>query len=53
MKNELADYLFHQGTNYRTYEYLGSHICDYDGKSGVVFRVCSQSRARSKDIIIG
>ena len=39
MKNELADYLFHQGTNYRTYEYLGSHICDYDGKSGVVFRV--------------
>lgn len=43
MKNELADYLFHQGTNYKTYEYLGSHICDCDGKKGVIFRVWAPS----------
>ena len=43
MKNELADYLFHQGTNYKTYEYLGSHICDCDGKMGVIFRVWAPS----------
>ncbi|MCR5262865.1 MAG: 1,4-alpha-glucan branching protein GlgB [Clostridiales bacterium] len=24
-KNDLAAYLFHQGTNYRAYEYMGSH----------------------------
>lgn len=43
MKNELADYLFHQGTNYKTYEYLGSHICDCDGNKGVIFRVWAPS----------
>ena len=34
-KHELAEFLFHQGTNYKAYEYLGAH------KSGscVVFRV--------------
>ena len=35
-KSELPVYLFHQGTNYRAYEFLG---CHYDIKTGVaVFR---------------
>lgn len=34
-KDNLAPFLFHQGTNYRAYEYMGAHVCD--GK--VVFRV--------------
>lgn len=39
MKNDLAIYLFHQGTNYRAYEYFGSHFGKLRGKSGVFFRV--------------
>ncbi len=35
MNKDLAPYLFHQGTNYRAYEYMGSHITGDD----VVFRV--------------
>ncbi len=31
-------YLFHQGTNYNAYEYLGAHFVEIDGKKGVVFR---------------
>lgn len=31
--------MFHQGTNYRTYEYLGAHFTRKDGVKGVVFRV--------------
>ncbi len=34
-KSPLAEYLFHQGTNFRAYEYLGCHRTD----SGYVFRV--------------
>ena len=26
--NNLAEYLFHEGTNYCTYDYLGSHLID-------------------------
>ena len=33
--NELAAYLFHQGTNYKAYEYMGAHKED----GGFVFRV--------------
>ena len=33
--NDMAEYLFHQGTNYRAYEYLGAHKTD----GGYVFRV--------------
>lgn len=43
MKNELADYLFHQGTNYKSYEYLGSHLTVEDGVKGVIFRVWAPS----------
>ncbi len=38
-KNDVARYLFHQGTNYCTYDYLGSHPCVKDGELGYVFRV--------------
>lgn len=36
IKNDLAPYLFNQGTNYKAYEYLGSHEIE-DGV--IVFRV--------------
>lgn len=36
---DLPVYLFHEGTNYRSYELLGSHFTEKDGKKGVVFRV--------------
>lgn len=39
MKDNLPDYLFHEGTNFKAYEYLGSHIVTLDGKKGVIFRV--------------
>ncbi len=44
MKNtkfdEMAAYLFHQGTNYESYRYLGFHILEGSGKkSEAVFRV--------------
>lgn len=36
---DLAKYLFHQGTNYEAYKFLGSHFEYIDGKSRVTFRV--------------
>jgi len=36
---ELPIYLFHQGTNYNAYEFLGSHFGEKNGKQGVYFRV--------------
>ena len=36
---DLPIYLFHQGTNYRAYEFLGSHFGEKNGKQGVYFRV--------------
>ena len=38
-KNEVPIYLFHQGTNYKAYEFLGSHSSKRQGVSGAVFRV--------------
>lgn len=37
--NQLPVYLFHQGTNYYSYNFLGSHIICSGGKNGVIFRV--------------
>lgn len=37
--NQLPIYLFHQGTNYCSYKFLGSHIIDSEENSGVIFRV--------------
>lgn len=39
MKDDLPVYLFHQGTNYQSYEYFGAHFCTKKGRKGVVFRV--------------
>ena len=39
VENNLPLYLFHQGTNFYAYEYLGAHFARVDGKNGVVFRV--------------
>ena len=36
--NQLPIYLFHQGTNYYSYKFLGSHIIKGE-KTGVIFRV--------------
>ena len=36
---DLSLYLFHQGTNYNAYDFLGAHLCKEKGKSGVIFRV--------------
>ena len=39
VENNLPLYLFHQGTNFYAYEYLGAHFARVDDKNGVVFRV--------------
>ncbi len=41
MREDIAEYLFHQGTNFKSYEYLGAHLTP-DGK-GVIFRVWAPS----------
>lgn len=41
-RDNLAPFLFHQGTNYRAYEYLGSHR----DKDGYVFRVWAPNAAQ-------
>ena len=38
-KDNLPLYLFHQGTNYKAYEYLGMHRTQKDGKPCMVCRV--------------
>ena len=40
--NDMAEYLFHQGTNYRAYEYLGAHKTD----DGYIFRVWAPNADR-------
>ncbi len=37
-KNSIPEYLFHQGTNFCTYEYLGAHLKSHKKKNGVMFR---------------
>lgn len=41
-KPNLAEYLFHEGTNYRSYDYLGAH----PSKGGCVFRVWAPGAAQ-------
>ena len=43
MKDELSIYLFHQGTNFRTYDFLGAHM-QKDGNT--VFRVWAPNARR-------
>lgn len=42
-EQDLPLYLFHQGTNYNAYEYMGAHFCNENGKDGVVFRVWAKN----------
>jgi len=50
MENNLPVYLFHQGTNYRSYEFLGSHFGKLNGKRGVFFRVWAKN-AKSVSVV--
>lgn len=36
--NELPVFLFHQGTNYRAFDFLGAHFYNKNDKNGVIFR---------------
>ncbi len=38
-KNNLPQYLFNQGTNFKAYEYLGAHTEIENGKKSYIFRV--------------
>ena len=38
-KNQLPAYLFHQGTNYYSYRFMGAHFDTENGKKGVRFTV--------------
>ncbi len=44
--NDLAPYLFNQGTNYKAYEYLGAHMENEDGKEICVFRTWAPNADR-------
>ncbi len=37
-ENELPIFLFHQGTNYSAYDFMGAHFAEKDGVKGVYFR---------------
>ena len=45
LKDDFAEYLFHQGTSRRAYEYFGSHFITHGGENGVVFRVWAPNAA--------
>ena len=38
MRDDLALYLFHQGTNFRAFDYLGAHFGKKGKRRGVWFR---------------
>ena len=44
--DNLPLYLFHQGTNYQAYDYMGAHFVRKGGKSGVVFRGWAPNASR-------
>ncbi|MBQ9478850.1 MAG: 1,4-alpha-glucan branching protein GlgB, partial [Selenomonadaceae bacterium] len=48
--NEYDLYLFHQGTNYHTYEMMGAHFIEQDGKQGVRFAVWAKN-AKSVSVV--
>ncbi len=49
-KQNLPLYLFHQGTNYNAYDFLGAHFAEIEGKQGVVFRVWAP-KAKSVSVV--
>ena len=50
MKGNLAEYLFHQGTNFNSYDFLGAHLTTQNNKNGVVFRVWAPN-AKSVSVV--
>ena len=53
LKQETTDlplYLFHQGTNYNAYDFMGAHFANVDGQDGVIFRVWAP-RADSVSVV--
>lgn len=55
MKHEILDaevpiYLFKQGTNFKSYQFLGAHLCEVQGKQGAVFRVWAP-RAKAVSLV--
>ena len=48
--SNLPLYLFHQGTNYRAFDYLGAHFGEKDGKKGAFFRTWAP-RANSVSVV--
>ena len=42
-ESNLPLYLFHQGTNFFSYDYLGAHFCEKNGKKGVIFRTWARN----------
>ena len=44
-QDNLPLYLFHQGTNYKSYEFLGAHPCKKGKVQGYVFRVWAPNAA--------
>lgn len=36
--DDIPVYLFHQGTNFASYDYMGAHFCSKNGQDGAVFR---------------
>lgn len=44
MEENLPVYLFHQGTNYRAYEFLGAHFGRSKGRKGSVFQNLGAAR---------
>ncbi len=49
-KGELPLYLFHQGTNFCAFDYMGAHLVNVDGVDGVVFRTWAP-RAESVSVV--
>ncbi len=43
MNDSIPKYLFHQGTNFKSYEYFGAHFDKVGKKNGVTFRVWANS----------
>ena len=46
----VPEYLFHQGNNFKSYEFFGAHIGEKDGKKGVFFRTWAP-RAKSVSVV--
>ena len=45
-KNNEQLYLFHQGTYYCAYEYLGAHPFEENGKTGYIFRTWAPNASK-------